>query len=380
MIYFTIKQPIKYRQFTLEDLLSGKDLYPVASNKYQTNTRTFELESPMVKMNGLYDIGELINKLEEFNEKYEELMSMERSSLYETFHIPKRKGGFRRIDAPNDKLKDALTELKDIFENDFGVLYHTSAFAYVKKRSTIDAAKKHQMNESKWFGKYDLKDFFGSTTIDFVLKQLRTIYPFSEVMKIDAGVNELTKALDLAFLNGGLPQGTPFSPLITNVIMIPIDFKLFNILRSFNKQTFVYTRYADDFIISSKYEFDVKSVESLISNILKDFEAPFNIKPEKTRYGSSAGSNWILGVMLNKDNEITVGHKKKKHLQTMLSNYVLDKKNGKSWSREDIQVMEGYRSYYKMVEKETIDRIVDYINKKFDVNVIKMIKEDLRAC
>ena len=64
----------------------------------------------------------------------------------------------------------------------------------------------------------------------------------------------------------------------------------------------------------------------------------------------------------------------------MLSNYALDKKNGKSWSREDIQVMEGYRSYYKMVEKETIDRIVDYINKKFDVNVIKMIKEDLRAC
>ena len=67
MIYFTIKQPIKYRQFTLEDLLSGKALYPVASNKYQTNTRTFELESPMTKMNGLYDIGELINKLEEFN-------------------------------------------------------------------------------------------------------------------------------------------------------------------------------------------------------------------------------------------------------------------------------------------------------------------------
>lgn len=380
MIYFTIKQPIKYRQFTLEDLLSGKDLYPVASNKYQTNTRTFEFESPMAKMNGLYDIGELINKLEEFNEKYEELMSMERSSLYETFPIPKRKGGFRRIDAPNDKLKDALTELKDIFENDFGVLYHTSAFAYIKKRSTIDAAKKHQMNESKWFGKYDLKDFFGSTTIDFVLKQLRTIYPFSEVMKIDAGVNELTKALDLAFLNGGLPQGTPFSPLITNVIMIPIDFKLFNMLRSFNNQTFVYTRYADDFTISSKYEFDVKSIESLISSVLSDFDAPFNIKPEKTRYGSSAGSNWILGVMLNKDNEITVGHKKKKHLQTMLSNYVLDKKNGKSWSREDIQVMEGHRSYYKMVEKETIDRIVDYINKKFDVNVIKMIKEDLRAC
>lgn len=380
MIYFTIKQPIKYKQFTLEDLLSGKALYPVASNKYQTNTRTYELDAPMAKMSSLFDISELINKLTEFNNKHSELMSAERSSLYHTFHIPKRKGGFRRIDAPNDELKDALTELKNIFEEDFGVLYHTSAFAYVKKRSTIDAAKKHQMNNSKWFGKYDLTDFFGSTTLDFVLKQLSSIYPFSELMKVPIGLEELGKALDLAFLNGGLPQGTPFSPLITNVIMIPIDYKLFNALRSFNKQTFVYTRYADDFIISSKYEFDAKAVESLISKVLKDFDAPFNIKPQKTRYGSSAGSNWILGVMLNKDNEITVGHKKKKHLQTMLSNYVLDKKNGKAWSREDIQVMEGYRSYYKMVEKETIDRIIDHINAKFEVNVVRMIKDDLRAC
>lgn len=380
MIYFTIKQPIKYKQFTLEDLLSGKALYPVAANKYQTNTRTYELDAPMTKMSSLFDISELINKLAEFNKKHSELMSAERSSLYHTFHIPKRKGGFRRIDAPNDELKDALTELKNIFEEDFGVLYHTSAFAYVKKRSTIDAAKKHQMNESKWFGKYDLTDFFGSTTLDFVLKQLSAIYPFSELMKVPIGLEELGKALDLAFLNGGLPQGTPFSPLITNVIMIPIDYKLFNALRSFNKQTFVYTRYADDFIISSKYEFDVKAVESLISKVLKDFDAPFNIKPQKTRYGSSAGSNWILGVMLNKDNEITVGHKKKKHLQTMLSNYVLDKKNGKVWSIEDIQVMEGYRSYYKMVEKETIDRIIDHINSKFEVNVVRMIKDDLRAC
>ena len=266
-----------------------------------------------------------------------------------------------------------------MFEEDFGALYHTSAFAYIKNRSTIDAAKRHQINESKWFGKYDLSDFFGSTTINFVINQLKTIFPFSEILKSDYGETIMRKALDLAFLNGGLPQGTPFSPLITNIIMIPIDYKLSNKLRQHNKQTFVYTRYADDFIVSSRYDFDVNNIENVIKETLNEFNAPFTVKDSKTRYGSSSGKNWILGVMLNRDNEITVGHKRKKHLQTMLSNYIMDKKNGKRWNREDIQVMEGCRSYCQMVEGETIDKIISHINAKFSVDVMALIKADLRG-
>lgn len=48
---------------------------------------------------------------------------------------------------------DALRRLKTMLEEDFHVLYHTSAFAYIKKRCTVDAVKRHQKNESKWFGK-----------------------------------------------------------------------------------------------------------------------------------------------------------------------------------------------------------------------------------
>ena len=33
-------------------------------------------------------------------------------------------------------------------------------------------------------------------------------------------------ALELAFMDGVLPQGTPASPLITTIMMIPIDFCL----------------------------------------------------------------------------------------------------------------------------------------------------------
>ena len=380
MFYITVMQPPMYRQMTLEEFLFEVDTKPQAMiNPNLTNTRTYEVERISEKFLERFDVAKLVTKLSQFNASTEELRAKPRHDLYRTFHIPKKSGGLRKIDAPEPELMDALRRLKTIFEEDFKALYHTSAFAYVKRRSTVDAVKRHQANESKWFGKYDLSNFFGSTTIDFAIKMLGMVFPFSEVIKSTVGECELRKAIELAFLDGGLPQGTPISPLITNIMMIPVDYKLANGFRDFNHQRFVYTRYADDFLVSSKYTFSFREVEKFIVDTLKSFGAPFTIKSEKTRYGSSAGSNWNLGVMLNKDNEITVGHKKKRQFQAMLASYIMDKKNGKDWDKSDVQTMEGYRNYYRMIEGDTIEKMVAHIGEKFGVDVVQLIKDDLRA-
>lgn len=285
------------------------------------------------------------------------------------------KSGFRRIDAPNDALMRALKDLKKILEEDFGALYHTSAFAYIRRRSTLDSVKRHQQNESKWFAKYDLTDFFGSTTQEFVNRQLSRIFPFSLFYQDEDARRTIERALSLAFLNGGLPQGTPLSPTLTNIIMIPVDFLLFNKLR---KRGYIYTRYADDFLISSKYGFDPAKICRVINYGLREFGAPFAINESKTRYGSSAGSNWNLGVMLNKDNEITIGYKNKRRFHAQLTSYILDRKNGHPWDKYDVQILDGYRNYYRIVEPEAIDAIVKKIGDKFGADIISAIKEDLR--
>ncbi len=378
MVYITVMQSPIYHQMTLEEFLFQNFQAPTILNTNVSNTRTYAYETVSEHFTSRIDTDALIRKLVRFNEQTEVLRAQERSTLYETFHIPKKSGGLRRIDAPKPELMNALRNLKTIFEEDFHALYHTSAFAYVKNRCTVDAVKRHQKNNSKWFGKLDLHDFFGSTTLDYVIKMFSMVFPFSEIVKVPNGEAELRKALDLAFLNGGLPQGTPLSPLITNVMMIPVDHKLANAFRDFDKQRFIYTRYADDFIISSKVDFDVHRVEKLVVDTLHEFGAPFTINESKTRYGSSAGRNWNLGVMLNKDNEITVGHKKKRQFQSMLYNYITDKRKGISWPREDIQTMQGLHSYYRMVEPETIDAIVKHTNEKMETDVLRLIKDDLR--
>lgn len=378
MVYITVMQSPIYHQMTLEEFLFQNFQAPTILNTNVSNTRTYAYETVSEHFTSRIDTDVLIRKLVRFNEQTEALRTQERSTLYETFHIPKKSGGLRRIDAPKPELMNALRNLKTIFEEDFHALYHTSAFAYVKNRCTVDAVKRHQKNNSKWFGKLDLHDFFGSTTLDYVIKMFSMVFPFSEIVKVPNGEAELRKALDLAFLNGGLPQGTPLSPLITNVMMIPVDHKLANVFRDFDKQRFIYTRYADDFIISSKVDFDVHRVEKLVVDTLHEFGAPFTINESKTRYGSSAGRNWNLGVMLNKDNEITVGHKKKRQFQSMLYNYITDKRKGISWPREDVQTMQGLHSYYRMVEPETIDAIVKHTNEKMETDVLRLIKDDLR--
>ena len=382
MVYVVVKMPPTYHQMTLEKFLFQTSTTPGVINENLTNTRTYEMEyvSDRVERKLGISIGRIILKLEAFNtsDVVDRIKSKPRQESYYKFYIPKKSGGLREINAPEDDLMSALRTLKGIFENDCKALYHTSAFAYIKKRSTLDAVKRHQSNESKWFCKYDLHDFFGSTTLEFIMQMFSMVYPFSEVVKTERGRSALESALELAILNGGLPQGTPISPLITNIMMIPIDYKLSKELRDFDKQRFVYTRYADDFIISSRYDFDFRKIEQEIISSLATFNAPFQLNTAKTRYGSSSGHNFLLGCCLNGQNEITIGHKTKRRFQAMLTNYVKDRQNGNPWDLEDIQVMNGLYNYYKMVEGRKIDELVGYLGDKLGCGSIKkLIKEDL---
>lgn len=382
--YITVKQSPFFHQMTLEELIFGTDTQSYVINSNSTNTRTYQREEISDKFYTKYNYPKFTREINSLFEEYKDVYDCEDlHQFYHTFHIPKKSHGFRQIDAPMGRLKEAQYKLRDIINRFmccdqqgiwFGATYHTAAFAYVTHRCPKNCIERHQKNKSRWFAKFDFSNFFGSTTMEFVMKQLGTIMPFalsSSVM--------LRKALKIAFLDGGLPQGTPLSPMITNIMMIPIDFELQNILRNYNKQSYVYTRYADDILVSSEYDFRFREIEDVIRGVLAKFQAPFNIKPEKTRYGSSAGSNWNLGMMLNKDGQITVGHKKKRYLKAALTNYIQDRKNGTAWELNDVQVLNGELAYCRNIEGEPIDKIVQTLSAKFQRDILRQIKADLKG-
>jgi len=278
------------------------------------------------------------------------------------------KEAYRRIDAPNDELKSALSDFKHLLESVFYANYHTSAFAYIHGRCTVDCVKRHQSNNSRWFLKLDFSKFFPSTTQRFMTNMLLQTFPICCLQSTESGTFELEKALGLCFLNGGLPQGTPTSPTLTNMMMIPIDHAITKYCREHSPHL-CYTRYADDMLISSEFKFDWESVQQAVVDTLAKFEAPFALNTEKTRFGSSAGRNWNLGVMLNKDNQITIGYEKKKVFKAMLNSFALDYQNGHPWDIDEIQHMLGLYSYYRMVEPG-IDSVVERYSQKFNKDII----------
>lgn len=365
-----------YRQVSIEDLLFADPGKSYLISKNSSNTRTIEVERPSDQFLKKADVLKLLRRLEEFNRQTEHLRNVPRESLYRSFKILKKSGGTRKIDEPNDELMLTLRALKYILENDFGALYHTNAFAYIRKRNHLKALQRHQSNVSRWYSKFDFHDFFGSTTIDFTMSMLSVIFPFSEITKYPHGRDELYKAIELGFLNGGLPQGTPLSPMLTNLIMIPFDFRITKALRK-KDPALVYTRYADDMTITSKYDFKVGEIEALILETLNGLGAPYSLNRDKTRYGSTAGRNWNLGLMVNKDNEITVGAKRKREFKCALANFYFDKENGKPYDADDIRSILGLHSYYRMVEPTTIDHIVEAFNEKHNVDIIGMMRAEI---
>lgn len=381
MYYITVKASPKAYQLSFDDIIAGRDISALFNSADTRNTITRKVSEINESLIAKTDFKAMCWLLSEFNEKYKHLEEVnDKQQLYHSFKIPKRNGKLRQIDAPNDELKAALDELKRIFEGAFYATYHTAAFAYIRGRSSVSCVQRHQANESKWFLKLDFHGFFPSTTQEFLTKMLMMQFPFC-CLKEYAGFEEaLNKALSLCFLNGGLPQGTPISPLLTNMMMIPIDHALSKYCRE-HSPGLLYTRYADDLYISSRLSFQWDPVCKDIEKILSDFGAPFRLNKEKTHYGSSAGRNWMLGLMLNKDNDVTIGYAKKKRFKAMLFSFVQDRIDPKKheWDYNDVQHLQGMISYYKMVEKEKIEAIVEKYSKDFKIDIMEEIHNILSA-
>lgn len=291
---------------------------------------------------------------------------------YKQFKIPKKTHGYRTITAPDDLLKEHMKIVSNILQTGFKVLTHDSAWAYTKGRDVIGAMKEHQHNESKWFLKLDLKNFFDSCSPDFIREQLLKLYPFAVYNNNEVDV--VTPLAEYACYNGGLPQGTPLSPIITNLIMVPIDYAInktiYNLTQDeeIYKQRYIYTRYADDIIISAKHHFDYDIIVKSIEEILES--TPLKINKEKTRYGSSSGRNWNLGIMFNKDNELTIGYREKQKLKATIYNFIT---HTREFTLTESRQLLGRLNWLHNVQPDYFLHLMDYYEKKYEVDVILAI-------
>lgn len=293
-------------------------------------------------------------------------------SCYSEMKLPKKTGGFRVIHAPSHFTKRKLVDIRsNIINRMMDKTANTHAYAYVKKRSPKDALEVHRFNKSRWFLKLDLTKFFDNITwVEFYAK-LRMIYPYEKFLNQRTQNSEYVKealkacfALDEETQVRILYQGSPASPVLSNIFMIPFDYELSKKLR---EKGFVYTRYCDDILISHRNSFDMHEIEDMVMDTFNELGyTTMKLNRQKSRYGSINGHNFNLGLILNKDNNITIGNDKKKEFKAMLTRYCHNELTIQEEKR-----LKGLYAYYKGIEEEYIEYVVKKYSEKFGVRYLK---------
>ncbi len=151
----------------------------------------------------------------------------------------------------------------------------------VKKRSNITNAKAHQGN--KYLFETDLQEFYPNINMARVYQ---TFYNLGYSAHISHWLTTLTTR------KNELPQGSPTSTGISNLVFLQTDYKLIKLCKEHN---ITYTRYVDDLTFSSQQDFG-HLVAEILNTVIND---NFKISRRKTNY---EGEQTVTGikVLLNK--------------------------------------------------------------------------------
>ncbi len=191
---------------------------------------------------------------------------------YSEFSIPKKNGELRVIQAPSNQLKVLQRRLKTQLELIY--LPHDAATAFINGRGVISNSVQHV--QKKAVLNLDLEDFFHQINFGRVYGLLKA-KPYSlrpDTARIIAHI---------CCVGGRVPQGSPTSPVISNMICKRLDREL-SLLSSKNKA--FYTRYADDLTFSfhklESNEIYVQSYPplSIFRRILRTFRSLFSSKSD----------------------------------------------------------------------------------------------------
>jgi RNA-directed DNA polymerase len=245
------------------------------------------------------------------------LFKLTDSQRYFEFQISKRSGGTRTIAAPTEKLKRLQANLANLLHNclkeldDSGVRKTPFIHGFVKGKSIVTNAQTHR--NKKWVLNLDLHDFFD--TVNF--GRVRGAFIKDRCFLLHPDV--ATLIAQIACRNNGLPQGSPCSPIIANMVARSLDLKLIDLANQYGLR---YSRYADDITFSTrKYDFPQAVARDTASGHGRDWvigdrlkktlnRSGFAENPTKTRVQYFESRQEVTGLVVNKRLNVTREYRK----------------------------------------------------------------------
>jgi len=209
---------------------------------------------------------------------------------YTAFYIPKRSGGQRTIHAPSPELKQAQRLiLRRVLAR---LRSHAHAVGFERGHSIVTNAVCH-VGQSV-VAKLDIVDFFASTSA----KRVEEYFRFIGWNREAAGL--LT---ELCTHEGGLPQGAPTSPRLSNLVNHGLDAGLAKLAEQHGA---AYTRYADDITFSFQRDdrAEIRMLLTLTRQILRDYGYRLHAG-RKRRIMRQHQRQEVTGLVVNRTVQLT---------------------------------------------------------------------------
>lgn len=247
-----------------------------------------------------------------YHEKYhfEEFLTLKPEEHYSSVRWNKR-----TIYKPSSKLKEFHRFLSG-FLLEYLPVNQSVSFAYRKGATLLQAVTPHA--HSRAFFQTDLERFFDSITADLI----RLVLDSAETPVLDLA-EHIDHILGLLTINGKLPIGYSTSPILSNACLFGFDRRLASIS---SERQWIYTRYADDIIVSAGDRLSIEDASQVIESCLvSELGGGFALNQSKSRLTTIGRKVKLLGLVILPSGAIAIDRDVRNRIETWLHFYVKDR-------------------------------------------------------
>ncbi len=252
----------------------------------------------------------LFNSYFNFKKEFSEFNSIQTINEVEKIALLKNN---KIIYKCSDRLKSIQSFLNKFIFNEMPIRKDI-VFSYRKDVNIADAVRPHSY--SNFIYKTDISNFFPSIKPQIIKNRLLKHRDKIEFIEREEIEKYCDRIIDICTINDHLPIGFPSSPSISNFCFYEYD----SIISDFCiKNSLIYTRYADDLIISSTDELDKDNLSQTLEQILhSDDQLRLKINYKKTKLITKKYERHLLGISILDNGKLTISKKMKRDIEIRL--------------------------------------------------------------
>ena len=273
--------------------------------------------------------------------------------------IPKPTGGTRMLGIPTVLDRTIQQAIAMVLTTEFEPFFSEYSYGFRCGRSAHDAVKQAQeyvRQGYRWVVEIDLSKFFDRVNHDILMSRIAKVIDCKATLKLirrylKAGIMEdgLAKAR-----TEGVPQGSPLSPLLSNIMLTELDWEL-------ERRGLHFARYADDCNIYVRSE---AAAERVLGSVTRFIEEKLKLRVNRDKSGTFRPCDSVfLGYSFSKSDHtrLIVAANRIKRLKLKMREIFFHARG--SSLRQTIvkmtQVLRGWRNYFKLDTRKGVFEELD---------------------